>query len=501
MTVTQRIMKPGSFALKLDDPAPLSVIRAVAEFDHVVITRSRLDPIAGFTDATILANAIYTGVITRRPSPSEFSGYDLSWWLGTPDGAGDLLTTAVSRTAGTLSQWITDLCPASLTVGSVSNTGLGTLTNSYQWMTPREAIDAVCRALGAEWRVNPDGTIDAAKTPNLFVATPTVVVTRKEEGPDGAYRGLDSVMAGTARDVEQYVTAVTAVANGQGTTVATGSAAGSTSYKDFRNGTVVLERLANAPTEPGANASAVAAAVVAQFNTVRRAISLTSRTYTVTRFVKPGDYVYVYDQLADLTDNANQIFYRGELISPIALRVYSLTWPIAAGMGVYARRSGATPTYTDLTDWVEWESGDVTWDVGVSPRSASDTDASTAGSAAYLGSNAEISARATDQANAWQTPTLGSSWVNYGAPYQAASYRRVGDRVELRGVIKSGTLGAAAFTLPTGYRPPADHLFAQVCAGGSDQFGSLYVSSAGVVQPNSGANAWFSIDCSFSVAA
>jgi hypothetical protein len=34
-------------------------------------------------------------------------------------------------------------------------------------------------------------------------------------------------------------------------------------------------------------------------------------------------------------------------------------------------------------------------------------------------------------------------------------YRKVGDMVELRGVIRGGTAGTVAFTLPAGFRPPA----------------------------------------------
>ena len=396
MAVVERLMKPGSFSVRLREDYPWSVAAAVDVFDHIVITPTRLDPIAGSSDADILAAAIYTGVVTSKPSPRIFEGAGLAWWLGTDEGLGDLLDTAATQSAATLSTWVTALRPSSLSAGTVSNTGLGTLSATYQWMTRREALDGVCRALGAEWRVNPAFTLDAAKSPDLFVSTPTVVITRKEEGQDGSYRGLDGTLIVTAKDVRQYTTKAIAVAQGQGATVATGTSSGSTSYKDGLNNTVVLERLVNAPSDSSANASTIAAQQVGQWNQVRRELSLNSRTYNVTRHAKPGDYVYVFDQLAELTDPANQITFRGELISPIKLRVYALTWPIERGMGVYARRSGATPTYTDLTDYVEWEDGsDVQWDVGAAPRSSNDTDAASAGATAYLGANPAVAARVT----------------------------------------------------------------------------------------------------------
>lgn len=248
------------------------------------------------------------------------------------------------------------------------------------------------------------------------MSTPTVVITRKEEGQDGSYRGLDGTLIVTAKDVRQYTTKAIAVAQGQGATAATGSSSGSTSYKDGLNNTVVLERLVNAPSDSSANASTIAAQQVGQWNQVRRELSLNSRTYNVTRHAKPGDYVYVFDQLAELTDPANQITFRGELISPIKLRVYALTWPIERGMGVYARRSGATPTYTDLTDFVEWEDGsDVQWDVGAAPRSSNDTDAASAGATAYLGANASVAGRATSGEWIDYTPTFSGTTLGNGA--------------------------------------------------------------------------------------
>lgn len=57
--------------------------------------------------------------------------------------------------------------------------------------------------------------------------------------------------------------------------------------------------------------------------------------------------------------------------------------------------------------------------------------------------------------DAWAAPTLQNSWVNFGAPYANAGYKRHHGIVLLRGVIKSGTLtsGTLLFTLPAGFRP------------------------------------------------
>lgn len=52
------------------------------------------------------------------------------------------------------------------------------------------------------------------------------------------------------------------------------------------------------------------------------------------------------------------------------------------------------------------------------------------------------------------TPAYEHGWVDYGAPYFAPGYWKdpLGF-IHLRGVIKSGTVGSSAFTLPPGARP------------------------------------------------
>lgn len=51
-------------------------------------------------------------------------------------------------------------------------------------------------------------------------------------------------------------------------------------------------------------------------------------------------------------------------------------------------------------------------------------------------------------------PAFAAGWVNFGSPYSNAGYlKRPDGWVELVGVVKTGTVGSAAFTLPPGFRP------------------------------------------------
>lgn len=61
---------------------------------------------------------------------------------------------------------------------------------------------------------------------------------------------------------------------------------------------------------------------------------------------------------------------------------------------------------------------------------------------------------------AWSAPSFLNGWVNYGAPYQTASYMKdVAGYVHLRGLIRSGIINLPAFLLPVGYRPAASEIF------------------------------------------
>jgi len=395
--ITQRLMKPGRFNLALTEDAPYSVWAAVAEFDHIVITPMRLTPITGYSDANILASSIYTGVVTAKPTPLSFEGQGLEWWLGTDEGLGALITDVGGKGSGgadTLATWVTLLRPASLSAGTVTNTGTS-LTYNFMFQTRREALDYVCRAVGAEWRVNPSGTLDAAAPATLFptATTPTAVITRRAgSNNEGALNGFDVSNMNQSRSVNGYTTKVfIAGRTGDGAPIAIGSSTGANVYKDLLNGNVALERLVNAPATPAANTNAYAASMLGLFSSVRRSIDISSDTYAVPLTTKVGDTVWVFDRDSDLYDSANQIVWRGELIAPIKLRCKSLTWPVQAGMGVYARRSGGTPVYTDLTDFVQWETGATVWEVGAADSDV-DLDPAQQGGA-YLGDNPAVNQR------------------------------------------------------------------------------------------------------------
>jgi hypothetical protein len=95
-------------------------------------------------------------------------------------------------------------------------------------------------------------------------------------------------------------------------------------------------------------------------------------------------------------------------------------------------------------------------------------------------------------AGAWINMALVAPWVNFGGALQIAQYRKVGDRVEIRGVIKSGVINTAFFTLPVGYRPPTNGDMGWPVVSNS-LFGYTVISSAGVCTPAVGSNVSFNL--------
>lgn len=69
----------------------------------------------------------------------------------------------------------------------------------------------------------------------------------------------------------------------------------------------------------------------------------------------------------------------------------------------------------------------------------------------------------------WTTLPMNSNYVSFGSGYQAPEYKRVGNTVQLRGMLTRNTLnapaGSTAATMPSGTRPLAARLFQQHLSG------------------------------------
>lgn len=93
----------------------------------------------------------------------------------------------------------------------------------------------------------------------------------------------------------------------------------------------------------------------------------------------------------------------------------------------------------------------------------------------------------------WTAPSMSNAWVNYGGTWATAGYTKDEHGfVHLKGLIKDGTIGSAAFTLPANYRPGEDYLFGTIS---NDAIGRVAVNTSGEVIPQTPSNnTWVSLD-------
>jgi hypothetical protein len=257
----------------------------------------------GTADATMLTGALYTGKIEERPSRGTIEGKGIAAWLGNDDGT-SVIETAISNTAASLTTWITALLVNGVTVGTITNTT--TYTGTFLNVTYREAIDQVCLATGAEYEVKPNFTINAAAAATLFGA-PTVVVTRKPEGVDGQYRGVEGGLLDQSVTATRQARKIVVVGQGGATGSATNA---SLLLKDKAGNAPTLTRLVDAASEPVGNLAGLASATLA-LSGVRREFDVSSTSPGVRNYVRPGSYVYVWDVDSGIYDTANQIVFRG----------------------------------------------------------------------------------------------------------------------------------------------------------------------------------------------
>jgi hypothetical protein len=366
MTVSEVLMGSGSWTLRFKDGAPRRVLdrldwsfTAAAAFGHVLIYPTRVDaPNLSATD--LLATARYTGVLLEWRDARTVGGEGPAWWLGDSSGRGDVITTAISRTNGTLPQWIGDLVPTSLTTGTVTDPG-GTASGAYQWVTRRQALEAVCDAFGVEWIVTPRMRVDVGVATALWSSTPTALVMPRWEGRDASIRSLDAGGVARAQDLREWANAAHVLGPAG---VATSSAA--SGLLDI-NGNAVTRAVvvqASAAT-PGTEATVAASERVLRQQT-RRHVKLTSKTHDIAGDIATGGYCWVFDPDRGLFDQANEVLVAGQVVRPLKMRAMAQTWPIRQGMGVWFRDGDGE--LTDLTDYVEFDTGDATVELGAIAR-------------------------------------------------------------------------------------------------------------------------------------
>lgn len=374
MSVVEKLMAQGSFQLKLRANAPQHIVDAVEFAGHLIITDQEID-IEAMSDADVRALARYMGVVVYKPvmdNQLRIKGAGLSWWLGDSRQRGLVLrgTDKMEWVNEDFDQAITDVLAVTrspITAGTLE-TPAGTFTQTLDMVTQRQAIEEVCAAFGAEYRVNRDWTLDAGASGFLFEDPPLVTAVRKFGGPDPNTDGLLLSHLESAEDIEEWIETAIVAGSGTGNTVTyEEDTLGTNPYKNPQGTNFKREQVFNEPQLESAAASTRATELLNVYGTNKKIVKLRLEDFDVTngRF-EVGDLIYVWDPIHGLTDSSNELHYRGQALNPIAIRVVGKTWPVTKGMGVYFRDD--TGSYTDLTQHIESEAGEVKIEVGANSR-------------------------------------------------------------------------------------------------------------------------------------
>lgn len=378
MAVTETLRALGSWSVAFKSTIPDHIWKEIDYYGHIAI---HVGSRPGALDDSLLKSARYVGPltgITDDEGRRSISGAGMALWLGDAEGKGDIFTTPLVLD-GDFDDVIRASLPASgsITEGTLFNIGQ-TFANTFQFQTPRDVIDYICQTLGAAWRVNGDGTLDAGLESDLFVVAPDCILVRKPvpksvaSADDMFLHGLSGT-AQTSRDVEDYTTGVVLLAqgiNGQFASAEVDTPSIEIPFVDVHGNVVKFRRIVSESDTDTDNAEARAQLQLNRFKSTRDALTLSSKNYDIKGTAQVGDYIWVYDPFMDLHDFANEVMFRGERTNPIKLRLTEVTWPITPAMSVLYRPGNGE--WLDLTPHVVPEAGETALVVGGYNRSLSE---------------------------------------------------------------------------------------------------------------------------------
>ena len=404
----------GRWSVKIKPNAPLALRDAALTsglfFDTVCVTPTRLrDP--GATRATVLSKAIFSGYIESATAgsvadPWTLSGPSLVAWLGTADNpsAGPIGFTSAGTVS--LATFLTSLFGGGTPAGkyvnglqlySASTCSANSITDdAIGSETARQLIERWVRQTTdpTEWWVRPDGQAHFAVQGNsaIFTQTPSVMFGRDvETGRAGDYQCF-RVEGDVTHSIRGWAGAVVVndgtnnievnINNSWGTfdpalgmmtsgymVDDTADGGGFAVWYRGNDGASAGQEAGHLWSHRHKNGFNVGAPTYATSYEDRRERALTTVSTDVPAHIKPGDYCYYYDPDTGAVDRNNEVLVGGRLVYPIKTRVAELSYPIAPHMGVYliSNSSGNAldggsadyDTVTDLSDFVEFESGAV----------------------------------------------------------------------------------------------------------------------------------------------
>jgi len=375
MTVKEVRQALGNWGVALRADTPRELVQKIErnKFGHIAVVPGRINPKLYRDDLLSMARfvGVYRSIFKQSDDTVEIKGAGMSFWLGDEDDKGDVFETAVVLTAQTFADSVRALLPpgGAVVEGTLfSIPGAGTYTNRHQWESSRKALTYLTDTFSSEsniveWRVNGNGTLDAGPISDLYnVSVPKTILVKKDTGRDMRLLGLEADMS-MDYDVEDLTTRVVLLAQGEGDTITTGSAdAGPLPYRDIHGNEIIQTRLVSESETTAGNADVRAALQLIRWSQPRQAIQIRTEEFDIKGDVSVGDYIYVFDPEAGFYDLENEVFWRGQPINPIALRVVEMDWGIRADWTVAFRCNDGE--WLDLSEYYRPETGGSTLAVG-----------------------------------------------------------------------------------------------------------------------------------------
>lgn len=383
MSVTEVLQGLGEWSLTLGEDTPKEILDQLDVFGHVAIHAGVVDP--RIARDALLLDSRYVGVYRGKASaPTDqgaqytLRGPGMAFWLGDEDGKGHAIEAPLTLNT-TFAAWVAALLPPSATAGTIVAVPK-TFAYTFQYMTPREALNYMCGTLECAWRINGNASVDAGLESDLFTVIPEAALVRKGPGVDMFLKGLAGAMS-TEVDMSDFTTRTVLLANGSeaATVTATADIAPvKNPYKDLFGNSVKLTRFISESDTDATNAAARAQLQLNRFSDAKRAISLSSTDYDLKGDVAVGDYLWVFDPDIGVVDITNEVNFRGDRMYPMKLRLTEMTWPITQEMGVAFRDMDGN--WYDLTPYVVPEGGDSNLVVGGFYKALGDGDGGSVGS-------------------------------------------------------------------------------------------------------------------------
>ena len=389
-------MGQGNFSVTFSQEfTPTEIIESIKEWGHIVITPNEID-VNTLSDSDILSTSRYTGIVLNRALEDgvvSINGTGLQLYLG--DGNSKGMVIAESKNIGKVRVYTNTTLAESLfnsTVSSGKPFGImrnesgstqaitqGTIyepsttyIGQHFVQTALGALKEVTEYLNVEYRINANSTIDAGPPANLFNGVntdPNTIVVKTGYGEDPNFDGVVPQGLRTEFDATDWVSRVDFIGEvgyfDTATDVAGEANLSSNPYKDLHGNALTRVALIQEPEVPTDQLNSRAQLMLTELSRVKKVLNLDLEQYEVSGDMKPGDYIFAFDPDIGFVDTSTdataesrdlyEVTFRGQVITPVKVRVVGLTFPIANGMGVYFRDKDGN--YTDLTQYVQFEGG------------------------------------------------------------------------------------------------------------------------------------------------